>query len=86
MGRRCRQLALIDGKLYIFGGRASKDAFMLDPAGNLRLAEKYWKEEVAGRHSFLLRAYRLVIRVPHYQSGEELARRVAEARARGPQQ
>ncbi len=78
--------AIIDGQLYIFGGRASKDAFMLDPAGNLKLAEKYWQEEVAGRNSFLQRAYRLVIRVPHYQSGEELARRVAEATARAPAQ
>jgi hypothetical protein len=76
--------ALIDGKLYIFGGQASKDAFMLDPAGNLALAEKYWREEIAGRNSFLQRAYRLVIRVPHYKSGAELAQSVAEARSRAP--
>ena len=75
--------AMIDGKLYIFGGQGSKDAFMLDPAGNLKLAEKYWSEEIAGRNSFLQRAYRLVIRVPHYKSGEELARMVADAKARG---
>jgi len=78
--------AILDGKLYIFGGQASKDAFMLDAAGNLRLAEQYWREEVAGRHSFLQRAYRLVVRVPHYRSGEELARLVAEAKARSPAQ
>jgi hypothetical protein len=74
--------AIIDGRLYIFGGQASKDAFMLDPRANLALAEQYWREEIAGRNSFLQRAYRLVIRVPHYQSGAELAQRVAEAQGR----
>jgi YHS domain-containing protein len=76
----------IDGKLYIFGGQASKDAFMLDPVANLKLAEQYWRDEVAGRNSFLQRAYRLAWRVPHYQSGAELAQRVAESRERAPAQ
>ncbi|KAF0099062.1 MAG: hypothetical protein FD187_2847 [bacterium] len=73
---------IIDGKLYIFGGRASQDAFELDEAGNLALAEGYWREEVAGNHSFLQRAWRLLWRVPHYKSGEELAQAVAVAAAR----
>ncbi len=78
--------AILDGKLYIFGGQGSKDAFMLDPQGNLKLAEQYWRDEVAGRHSFVQRAYRLVWRVPHYKSGAELAQRVADAKARAPAQ
>lgn len=73
---------IIDGKLYIFGGQASKDAFELDETGNLALAERYWREEVAGNHSFLQRAKRLVLRVPHYKSGAELAEAVAAAKAR----
>lgn len=72
---------IIDGKLYIFGGQASLEAFALDEAGNLALAERYWREEVAGRNSFLQRAWRLAWRVPHYQSGEALARAVAAAKA-----
>jgi YHS domain-containing protein len=76
--------AILDGKLYIFGGQGSKDAFMLDPAGNLKLAEQYWRDEVAGRNSFVQRAYRLVWRVPHYKSGAELAQMVADAKARAP--
>ena len=72
---------MIDGRLHIFGGRASLDAFDLDPSGNLALARRYWTEEVAGRHSFVQRARRLVFRVPHYRSGEELARAVAQAKA-----
>jgi YHS domain-containing protein len=74
---------MIDGKLYIFGGQGSKDAFELDEKANLALAEKYWREEVAGHNSFLQRAKRLVFRVPHYRSGEELAQAVAKAKAAG---
>lgn len=73
---------LIDGKLYIFGGAASRDAFELDVPGNLKLAQQYWAGEVAGSNSFVQRSKRLVWRVPHYKSGGELAREVAQARAR----
>jgi len=71
---------IIDGKLYIFGGAGSRDAFMLDEKGNLALAQKYWKEEVDGSNAFLQRSKRLVFRVPHYKSGKELADEVARAR------
>jgi YHS domain-containing protein len=75
---------IIDGKLYIFGGRGSQEAFELDVPGNLALANRYWTEEVAGSHSFWQRGKRLVWRVPHYKSGEELAAMVAKARAAKP--
>jgi YHS domain-containing protein len=74
---------IIDGKLYIFGGQASKDAFELDEANNLALAKQYWMDEVAGNNSFFQRVKRLVLRVPHYQSGEELANAVAAAKHSG---
>jgi hypothetical protein len=69
-----------DGKLYIFGGAGSKAGYELDIAKNRALADKYWKEEVAGSNSFWQRSKRLVFRVPHYKSGEELARDVAAAK------
>jgi YHS domain-containing protein len=75
---------IIDGKLYIFGGQGSKDAFELDLPGNLALAERYWRDEVAGSNSFWQRAKRLVFRVPHYKTGEELAALVAAAKANRP--
>lgn len=75
---------LIGGKLYIFGGQGSKDAFELNEAANLALANRYWAEEVQGSNSFIQRAKRLVLRVPHYKSGEELAREVAAAKAARP--
>ena len=71
---------MIDGKLYIFGGKGSHDAFMLDVPKNLALANKYWSEEVNGSNALFQRAKRLILRVPHYKSGEELAAEVAKAK------
>jgi YHS domain-containing protein len=72
---------ITDGKLYIFGGQASKDGWELDEKANLALAETYWAQEVKGSNSFFQRTKRLVLRVPHYKTGEELAREVAAAKA-----
>jgi YHS domain-containing protein len=66
-----------EGKLYIFGGQSSKDAFELDPAANYVLADKYWNEEIKGSNSFFQRTKRLMFKVPHYKSGKELADLVA---------
>lgn len=73
---------LIKGKLYIFGGQGSKDAFLLEEEKNLALADKYWQEEVQGSHSFWQRSKRMVFRVPHYKSGEELAKLVAASKTK----
>ena len=73
---------MIGGKLYLFGGQGSLDGWNIDEKRNLALAEKYWKEEVAGSNSIWQRSKRLVFRVPHYRSGEELARDVAAAKAK----
>lgn len=73
---------MVDGKLYIFGGRGSMDAFLLDEKANVAMADKYWKDEVSGSNSFIQRSKRMVLRVPHYKSGEELAKMVADAKAR----
>lgn len=71
---------MIDGKLYIFGGKGSRDAFMLDVPKNMALANKYWNEEMNGSNAFWQRSKRLVFRVPHYKSGEELAAEVRRAK------
>jgi hypothetical protein len=73
---------IVDGKLYIFGGKGSMDAFLLDVPGNIKLADQYWKTEVDGSNSIWQRSKRLVFRVPHYKSGEELAKDVAAAQAK----
>jgi YHS domain-containing protein len=60
------------GKLYVFGGQASRDHFEIETEKNLQLAHKYWNEEVAGSNALLTRWKRLVFRVPHYKTGKEL--------------
>jgi hypothetical protein len=75
---------MLNGKLYIFGGAGSRDAWLLDEPANLALAERYWKDEVAGSNSFWQRSKRLILRVPHYKSGDELAKLVAQAKAKKP--
>ncbi|MFN0161697.1 MAG: YHS domain-containing (seleno)protein [Burkholderiales bacterium] len=74
---------MVDGKLYIFGGAGSREGFQLDVPGNIKLADKYWAEEVAGANSWAQRYKRMVLRVPHYKSGGELAQAVAAAKANG---
>jgi len=71
---------MIGGKLYIFGGKGSHDAFMLDVPRNMALANKYWSEEVNGSNALVQRVKRLVFHVPHWKSGEELAKEVAAAK------
>jgi YHS domain-containing protein len=73
---------MVGGKLYIFGGQGSMDGWLLDEAKYMKLADGYWKDEVAGSNSFWQRSKRLVFRVPHYLTGEQLAQAVAEAKAK----
>ena len=70
-----------DGQRYIFGGQASQDGWELDEPTNLALAEKYGFEEVSGNNSFWQRTKRMVLRVPHDKSAEQLAGEVAAAKA-----
>jgi YHS domain-containing protein len=74
---------IVDGKLYIFGGAGSRDAFLLDTKANIALAERYWKEEVSGSNAFIQRNKRVMFRVPHYKTSAELSEALARSRA-GP--
>lgn len=82
-GGNAEDFLVHEGKLYIFGGQQSMKAFLLDLEKNLALSDKYWQEEVRDGNSFWQRGKRLVLRVPHYQSGEEQAAAVAAAEAKG---
>ena len=69
-----RSWRIINGRLYIFGGKGSRDGFYVDVPRNIGLADKYWNEEVKGSNAFVQRVKRYIFnRVPHYKSGEELA-------------
>lgn len=75
---------IVNGRLYIFGGAQSRAGFELDVPGNIRLADHYWATEAQGSNSFWQRSKRLVFRVPHYQSDEELGRAIAARRGTPP--
>jgi YHS domain-containing protein len=72
---------MIGGKLYIFGGKSSRDAFMLDPQKNVAMATKYWNEEVSGSNALMHRTKRTTVaKVAHYKTGAELAAEVAKVK------
>src|SRR5262245_27092130 len=60
------------GKLYVFGGQKSRDAFEMDTEHDLELAHKYWNDEVSGSTAVFTRIKRLIFRVPHYKTDKEL--------------
>lgn len=73
---------ITNGKLYLYGGQVSKAAFLLKESDNIDLADRYWAQEIKGSNSFFQRTKRLIFRVPHYQTGAEQARQVAESQAK----
>lgn len=72
----------VDGRVFLFADAESKAAFELDLAANVALADQYWAAEVAGSNSVWQALWRRVDHVPHYRSRDELARAVAEAKAK----
>lgn len=78
-GGNASDFKVVDGKLYIFGGEVSQAAFEQELEKNIALADEYWEQEVKGNNSFIQRTKRLVVRVPHYKSGEEQAAEVQAA-------
>jgi len=60
------------GKLYVFGGQASRDHFEMDTELNLKRAHHYWNDEIAGSNPRWTRFKRMIFRVPHYQSDRGL--------------
>ena len=63
---------IIDGRLYLFGDAAARRYFTMDEETNVRLAQRYWRDEVEGSVALVQRARRLSLRVPHYKSDKEL--------------
>lgn len=78
-GGNASDFRVVNGKTYIFGGTVSQAAFELELDNNIALADEYWAQEVKGNNSFIQRAKRLVVRVPHYKTGEEQAAEVQAA-------
>jgi YHS domain-containing protein len=71
------------GKLYVFGGRGSRDHFEMETELNLQRAHRYWDTEIAGSNALFVRYKRLVFRVPHYKSDAALQAEWEARRAAG---
>jgi YHS domain-containing protein len=71
------------GKLYVFGGQASRDQFEIDTELNLQRAHHYWDTEIAGANAVYVRYKRLIFRVPHYKSDAALQAEWESKRAAG---
>ena len=78
-GGNAADFRVVNGKTYIFGGAVSQAAFELELDKNIALADNYWQQEILGSNSFIQRTKRLVLRVPHYKTGEEQAAEVQAA-------
>lgn len=70
---------VVDGQVLLFSSEGARRHFISDEATNMRLAQRYWKEEVEGSIALVQRSRRLVMRVPHYKSDKDLD---AEAQSR----
>ena len=71
---------IFDGRLHIFGGAQSRDAFLLDVPKNRQFAEQYWKDEVNGSNALVQRTRRLMFKVPHYKSDADVAAEIAKTK------
>jgi YHS domain-containing protein len=71
------------GKLYVFGGQASRDQFEIDTELNLQRAHQYWNDELAGANAFFKRWQRILFKVPHYKTDAELQAEWESLRAAG---
>jgi len=63
---------IVNDRLFIFGGEGSRRYWSMDEKRNLDLGDQYWRDEVKGSNPFIQRYKRLVLRVPHYKSGDAL--------------
>lgn len=85
LGGEPENFKIIDGKLYMFGGRLSKVYFEMDEAANLKLAQGYWDSEVKDSH-WRLQSWKRVwfSKVPHYKTNAQLAEEYEKRFGRKP--
>ena len=65
---------VIDGRLYLFGSERSRALFLMERESNLQLANRWWRDEVAGSIVVLQRAFRTIVPVPNRRDPEALER------------
>lgn len=71
---------IFNGRLFIFGGANSRDAFLLDVPKNMQYANRYWADEVNGNNPLVQRSKRMMFKVPHYKTDAEVAVELAKVK------
>ncbi len=75
--------AIVDDKLYLFGGPRSRQGWMLDWAENIRRGDRYWETETKDVPFRLQNAKRYVFKVDGYKTDAELDAIYAQRKAAG---
>ncbi len=75
--------AIVDDKLYLFGGSRSRQGWMLDWAENIKRGDRYWETETRDVPYRLQNAKRYVFKVDGYKTDAELDAIYAQRKAAG---
>lgn len=67
------QFRIIGGRLYLFSSARARLFFEMEQEKNLRLSEHYWEAEVKESNWHFQSIKRQLLRVPEYQSPDQLA-------------
>ena len=63
---------VVNGRLYIFSGWGSHSSWVLDQASNIKAADALWQSEANQSGWRYQSIKRMISKVPHYRSNEEL--------------
>jgi YHS domain-containing protein len=75
--------AIVDDKLYLYGGPRSRQGWMLDYAENIRTGDMYWETETKDVPYRLQNLKRYAFKVPGYKTDDELDAIYAQRKAAG---
>jgi len=75
--------AIVDDKLYLYGGPRSRRNWMLDYRENIKVGDMYWEAEIKDAYSRIQNAKRYTFKVPHYKTDAELDAIYEERRKAG---
>jgi YHS domain-containing protein len=75
--------AIVDDKLYLYGGLRSRQGWMLDYAENIKVGDMYWETETKDVPYRLQNIKRYTFKVPGYKTDAELDAIYAQRKAAG---
>jgi YHS domain-containing protein len=75
--------AIVDDRLYLYGGPRSRRNWMLDYVENIKTGDMYWQSEIKDSYSRLQNFKRYTFKVPGYKTDAELDAIYAQRKAAG---